>query len=145
MTDSPPSSDTRQTRSGPRALLFSSLSLPLFFFFPTGLFILPQLLVGVRRAEAEHRKGDLQGDFTHSSPCLVPELWTGPPPDSPPPPPPPPAEAWQPLLARLRGNLNSPSALWTTDLQTQTPLLPVIPLRLVEELLSVRTVSVSAA
>lgn len=48
----------RQSHSGPRAPLFFSLSL-----FSTGLFIFPQLLVGVRRVEAEHRKGDLQGDF----------------------------------------------------------------------------------
>lgn len=45
-----------QSRSGLGALLPP---------FP-GLFIFLQLSVGVRGARAEHRKGDLQGDFPES-------------------------------------------------------------------------------
>lgn len=40
-------------------------ALSLFFF--TGLFIFPQLSVGVRGAQAKLGKGDLQGDFTEKA------------------------------------------------------------------------------
>lgn len=72
-----------------------------FFFSFTGLFLFPQLSVGVTGAWGTHKKGDLQGDFTLSPACLVSKPWTGPPYVSPP------TAAWQ---SELGGSLLVPAA-----------------------------------
>lgn len=112
-------------------------------FFSSGLFIFPQLLVGVSWGAAEHRKGDLQGDFMESVLPVTKALDR--------------ASSWltthwgladwhmgkQRLLGSSRGNLNLPLALRTTDLQTQSECMAIIQLRFLKELLLVSTVSVS--
>lgn len=72
-----------------------------FFFSFTGLFLFPQLSVGITGAWGTHKKGDLQGDFTLSPACLVSKPWTGPPHVSPP------TAAWQ---SELGGSLLVPAA-----------------------------------
>lgn len=73
-------SEWRQRGSFPVPLLPEGSA----FFFFTGLFLFPQLSVGVSGAWGPRRMGDLQGDFTLSLACLVPKPWTGPPSVSPP-------------------------------------------------------------